>query len=113
MLFKHSNMPVGCSEYMFEGQNILQLICFGCALLCIPVMLFGKPLYIIATRARKLKNTGKVLVSDSVLCNLSADADHAFHRVITETPVNIADMRQIIQSMLFKALFGYLVKKDF
>ncbi|XP_032687657.1 V-type proton ATPase 116 kDa subunit a isoform X2 [Odontomachus brunneus] len=59
MLFKHSNMPEGCSEYMFEGQDILQLTCFGAAILCIPVMLFGKPLYVLSTRASKRRNTGK------------------------------------------------------
>ncbi|XP_011135525.1 V-type proton ATPase 116 kDa subunit a [Harpegnathos saltator] len=60
MLFKHSNMPPGCSEYMFEGQDILQLVCFFTAILCIPVMLFGKPLYILSTRAKKRRKSGKI-----------------------------------------------------
>lgn len=63
MLFKHASMAPGCSEYMFEGQYILQMICFFSAILCIPVMLFGKPLYILSTK-KKRKHPGKVVVSN-------------------------------------------------
>ncbi|XP_014472183.1 PREDICTED: V-type proton ATPase 116 kDa subunit a isoform 1-like isoform X2 [Dinoponera quadriceps] len=59
MLFKHANMPPECSEYMFEGQNILQFVCLGIAVACIPVMLFGKPLYVLCTRAKRVRNKGK------------------------------------------------------
>lgn len=45
LLFKHSKMEEGCHEYMFEGQEILQWCLVLIALLCIPIMLFGKPLY--------------------------------------------------------------------
>lgn len=52
MLFKHTKPPEGCSEYMFEGQEILQYIFLGCALLCIPVMLFGKPLHSLCSKKK-------------------------------------------------------------
>lgn len=40
------NQNRGCDEYMFEGQGDIQLYFVLIALLCIPWMLLGKPLYI-------------------------------------------------------------------
>jgi len=48
---------------MFEGQGIMQMVCLYLALACIPVMLFGKPLYI--TYVKKRKSPGKSYVSSS------------------------------------------------
>ncbi|XP_011172894.1 V-type proton ATPase 116 kDa subunit a1 isoform X2 [Solenopsis invicta] len=53
MLFKSAAMPAGCSEFMFEGQSILQKVLLGLAVLCIPVMLFGKPLYIVFSKRKR------------------------------------------------------------
>lgn len=50
MLFKNQEPLDGCDEYMFEGQAILQKVLVFVALICIPVMLLGKPLYIQCTR---------------------------------------------------------------
>ncbi|CAH1738660.1 V-type proton ATPase 116 kDa subunit a 1 isoform X2 [Aphis gossypii] len=57
MLFKHTKPFDGCDEYMFEGQDRLQKIFVTIAMLCIPVMLFGKPLYIILYERRRKKHT--------------------------------------------------------
>ncbi|KAF5299267.1 hypothetical protein FQA39_LY02440 [Lamprigera yunnana] len=46
MLFKHTTPQPKCKEYMFTSQADLQLGLVLAALLCIPVMLFGKPIYI-------------------------------------------------------------------
>lgn len=43
----------GCDEFMFEGQHTLQLILIIGVVLCIPVMLLGKPLYVVFTRRNK------------------------------------------------------------
>lgn len=43
-----------CDEFMFEGQEILQKFFLAVAILCVPVMLFGKPLYVVCQN-RKLK----------------------------------------------------------
>jgi len=68
MLFKSTVMPQGCSEYMFEGQDILQMVLLFTALLCIPVMLFGKPLFVLFSK--RLKRPGKFYVSNSLSCFL-------------------------------------------
>ncbi|KAL0271168.1 UNVERIFIED_CONTAM: hypothetical protein PYX00_008352 [Menopon gallinae] len=47
-----------CDEFMFEGQDILQKFFLAVALLCVPVMLFGKPLYILCQN-RRLKGNAK------------------------------------------------------
>ncbi|KAK2583350.1 hypothetical protein KPH14_009348 [Odynerus spinipes] len=52
MLFKHAKMEKGCEEYMFDGQEIMQLCFVLIALLCIPVMLFGKPLYAFCMKSK-------------------------------------------------------------
>ncbi|XP_012064310.1 PREDICTED: probable V-type proton ATPase 116 kDa subunit a [Atta cephalotes] len=61
MLFKDATVPKDCSQYMFEGQDILQLVLLLSALLCIPVMLFGKPLFILFS---KRKSQGRKIYSN-------------------------------------------------
>ncbi|XP_015435667.1 PREDICTED: V-type proton ATPase 116 kDa subunit a isoform 1 [Dufourea novaeangliae] len=49
----HATMPKGCSEYMFPGQAILQNVCVVLAVLCIPVMLLGRPILFLITKRNK------------------------------------------------------------
>lgn len=51
MLFKSADTPEGCDEFIFEGQKQLQMAFVFVALVCIPVMLFGKPIYIALTKS--------------------------------------------------------------
>ncbi|XP_017792511.1 PREDICTED: V-type proton ATPase 116 kDa subunit a [Habropoda laboriosa] len=54
-----ADKPEGCSSsYMFPGQKILQMVFFGLAVLCVPVMLFGKPVYFLVSKKSK---AGKVV----------------------------------------------------
>lgn len=53
MLFKNTEPQEGCMEHMFEAQNSLQSVFVFIALICIPWMLLGKPLYIKFTRKNK------------------------------------------------------------
>ncbi|XP_050293137.1 V-type proton ATPase 116 kDa subunit a 1 [Anthonomus grandis grandis] len=60
MLFKESEAPfTGCDVYMFEGQPIVEKILIFGALICMPVMLLGKPFLIMCTR----KNSKKLEVN--------------------------------------------------
>ncbi|XP_064539167.1 V-type proton ATPase 116 kDa subunit a 1 [Drosophila montana] len=54
MLFGNQEPLDGCKEYMFEGQELLQTIFVVVAIICIPWMLLGKPLYIKAKRPKHL-----------------------------------------------------------
>lgn len=58
MLFKNQKPPENCKEFMFAEQETLQRVLVVMSLLCIPVMLFGKPTYIFLTRKKN-----KLLVS--------------------------------------------------
>jgi len=49
MLFGSNTPQDGCEEFMYDGQKLLQLIFVLVALLCIPWMLLGKPLFMICT----------------------------------------------------------------
>lgn len=54
MLFGDSgNLPDDCDKYMFDSQVSVQRILVYGALICIPWMLMGKPIYIILTRRKK------------------------------------------------------------
>lgn len=56
----HSKMPDGCnSEYMFSGQGTLQIVFVLLAILCIPVMLLGKPLHFLIVKKRR--SVGKIV----------------------------------------------------
>jgi len=54
MLFKNTPPPKGCDEYMFASQPSLERTFVLIALLCIPWMLLGKPMYIKFTRKNKV-----------------------------------------------------------
>ncbi|XP_022825495.1 V-type proton ATPase 116 kDa subunit a [Spodoptera litura] len=53
MLFSSTPPPEGCNEYMFEAQASIQRVFVLIALCCIPVMLLGKPLYLLAAGKKK------------------------------------------------------------
>ncbi|XP_060525771.1 V-type proton ATPase 116 kDa subunit a 1 isoform X2 [Cylas formicarius] len=50
MLFKETVVDPSCDQYMFESQGTVQMVLLFGALICIPWMLLGKPLYIKCTR---------------------------------------------------------------
>ena len=50
MLFKDSVPLEGCNEFMFEGQKTIQTVFITIALICIPWMLLGKPLYLMCSK---------------------------------------------------------------
>lgn len=60
MLFKSQEPLDGCAEYMFEAQSILQKVLVFIALICVPIMLLGKPLYIQFTRKNNKAVNGGV-----------------------------------------------------
>lgn len=50
MLFKNSEPLPGCDEFMFANQDTIQTAFIVIALICIPWMLLGKPLYIMCSK---------------------------------------------------------------
>lgn len=67
MLFKESDPPkdkdTTCEIFMFEGQNEVQMALVFIALLCVPVLLLGKPFYIMCTKksnAHKSNTNGDI-----------------------------------------------------
>lgn len=55
MLFGSQEVQPGCKEFMFEGQYMLQVILVLIAVLCIPWMLLGHPIYVLIQRSMKPK----------------------------------------------------------
>ncbi|XP_054725476.1 V-type proton ATPase 116 kDa subunit a 1-like isoform X1 [Anastrepha obliqua] len=55
MLFSSSPQLEGCDEYMFDAQPQLERIFVVLAVICIPWILVGKPLYIMIIRKLKAK----------------------------------------------------------
>uniref|UniRef100_A0A2M4CMA3 V-type proton ATPase subunit a n=1 Tax=Anopheles darlingi TaxID=43151 RepID=A0A2M4CMA3_ANODA len=53
MLFKNQEPLETCKEYMFDGQDTLQVIFIVLGLICIPWLLLAKPLYIMVQRKKK------------------------------------------------------------
>ena len=46
VLMKKDVAPAGCDPFMYGGQSTIQTMLVAVAVICVPVMLFGKPLYI-------------------------------------------------------------------
>ncbi|KAM8716196.1 hypothetical protein ACLKA7_003129 [Drosophila subpalustris] len=65
MLFGHQKPLDGCKEYMFEGQELLQQIFVIIAVLCIPWMLLGKPLFIMSKRPKTLPAPNQAAVQSA------------------------------------------------
>ncbi|CAH1109567.1 unnamed protein product [Psylliodes chrysocephalus] len=55
MLMSKSDANKGCDVYMYEGQQSIQYVLVFGALICIPVMLLGKPLYTMVQRKKQKK----------------------------------------------------------
>lgn len=65
MLMSPSTAPnEKCDIYMYPGQDIVQKVLVFGALICIPVMLLGKPLYIMRQRKIQMRNGSVKLVSN-------------------------------------------------
>ncbi|XP_072939413.1 V-type proton ATPase 116 kDa subunit a 1-like [Epargyreus clarus] len=59
MLMKKTEAREGCLPFMFPGQDTIQKMFLAVAFLCIPVMLFGKPVYqMMAAKKRKQYQQG-------------------------------------------------------
>ncbi|XP_050343253.1 V-type proton ATPase 116 kDa subunit a 1-like isoform X1 [Nymphalis io] len=58
MLLKESTAKGSCQPFMYDGQDIIQKTFLAIAFLCIPVMLFGKPVYQIMM-AKRQKRGGR------------------------------------------------------
>lgn len=52
MLYSDPEEVVNCDQYMYDGQKTVQTIFILVALLMIPIMLFGKPVYHVMTRKK-------------------------------------------------------------
>ncbi|XP_014220372.1 V-type proton ATPase 116 kDa subunit a-like isoform X1 [Trichogramma pretiosum] len=78
MLFGENKKKENCEEWMFEGQDILQKFLVAIALVCIPIMLLGKPLYTLYRRRQfsnnQHKNDGESedIAMDELNANLAA-----------------------------------------
>ncbi|XP_023941817.1 V-type proton ATPase 116 kDa subunit a 1 isoform X1 [Bicyclus anynana] len=55
MLFSSTEPEDDCKEFMFEGQGTIQRVFVLVALCCIPVMLLGKPLYLLSAKKKHVK----------------------------------------------------------
>ncbi|XP_026322530.1 V-type proton ATPase 116 kDa subunit a-like [Hyposmocoma kahamanoa] len=53
MLMKKSTVKESCKEYMYDGQETLQKTFLAFAFLCVPVMLFGKPIYMVWEKRKR------------------------------------------------------------
>lgn len=58
MLFSTDKALEGCEAHMYSGQKIVQLCFVVIAVLCIPFMLVGKPLFIMFNRRRVSRRFG-------------------------------------------------------
>ncbi|XP_055906182.1 V-type proton ATPase 116 kDa subunit a 1-like isoform X2 [Eupeodes corollae] len=58
MLFKSTPPLDGCKQHMFDGQKLMQLSFVAVGLLCIPWMLFTKPLFIYIRRKKNNQLNG-------------------------------------------------------
>ena len=66
VLFKSSPPLKGCDAYMFADQSTIQMAFVVVAVICIPWMLLGKPLYIKCTRKEKPQHPDEFTSTDTL-----------------------------------------------
>nr|XP_053650997.1 V-type proton ATPase 116 kDa subunit a 1-like isoform X1 [Cherax quadricarinatus] len=66
VLFKKDEPPVSCELWMFDGQYIIQMVLVIVCVICVPLMLFPKPLILNSRhKARKAHHDQVELMSDT------------------------------------------------
>ncbi|KAK4880998.1 hypothetical protein RN001_004317 [Aquatica leii] len=78
VLFKSNKPPKDCVEHMFDGQKTLQMVFLIVAVLCIPVMLFGKPIYILRNNG-DLHNSNNSIELQNEIKDSQPSHAHASH----------------------------------
>lgn len=71
MLFKESNVKEPCQPLMYDGQDAIQKLFLAVAFLCIPVMLFGKPVYQLMVARKNKVRFCVIMTSHYLLLTLS------------------------------------------
>ena len=106
MLFKNTPPSPGCEEYMYTVQPKLEMIFVLIAVICIPWLLLGKPLYIKFTRKNKvhaktngeLTNNMEVAEAETPLPS-PADSHGAGAHVHDDEPVSEMYKHQVIHTI--------------
>ncbi|XP_067632821.1 V-type proton ATPase 116 kDa subunit a1-like [Eurosta solidaginis] len=94
ILFKDTPAAAGCEMYMFKSQGMIEKVLWIVALVCIPWLLIGKPLYIQIMRSRERKESNKsvefvdtieIQNGDIVIeANLTDPLPHAHHEDVDD-----------------------------
>uniref|UniRef100_A0A0A9YYC6 V-type proton ATPase subunit a n=2 Tax=Lygus hesperus TaxID=30085 RepID=A0A0A9YYC6_LYGHE len=100
-----------CDLWMYEGQDLVQKSLLALALLCIPVMLIAKPVYLISFKKKshdspKVETNGtqsastemQVINGGTALAEEKVVDEHAQHKLEDEPPVEII-IYQIIHTI--------------
>lgn len=98
-----SNNTFVCDAFMYSGQDAVQKGLVGVALLCIPIMLFGKPLYLIYFKNKKLAHkagsNGDVGSEMQVLNGAAAGAFEDGAEEHEEEPASELFIHQVIHTI--------------
>lgn len=84
MLLKSSEDKPPCRALMYDGQDELQKTFLVLALLCIPVMLFGKPVYKIMVARKRKQQQYEETVEDGDVSDKEHGGDDMSEMIITQ-----------------------------
>lgn len=84
MLLKSSEDKPPCRALMYDGQDELQKTFLVLALLCIPVMLFGKPVYKIMVARKRKQQQYEETVEDGDISDKEHGGDDMSEMIITQ-----------------------------
>lgn len=102
MLFKKTEPLHGCEEYMFSFQGTLQRVFVFIALICIPWMLLGKPLYVMSTRKNKpgtSQHNGSINQHGETSMDTTETAKPESHNEHDDEPISEVFIHQAIHTI--------------
>ncbi|XP_054084333.1 V-type proton ATPase 116 kDa subunit a 1 [Zeugodacus cucurbitae] len=106
MLFGYTEPKDGCKEYMYAGQEIIQIVLVVIAVLCIPWMLLGTPLHEKFKRVRRAPRTAYTN-GDVHISTVSGDTQQPLanghagggHSIDAEEPMSEVYIKQAIHTI--------------
>ncbi|EEB18611.1 vacuolar proton translocating ATPase 116 kDa subunit A isoform, putative [Pediculus humanus corporis] len=104
VLMQSSKTKNGCDDFMFSGQNEMQVAFVVICLACIPVLLFGKPFYILYKSSTKKKTVSKMENVENQGFELQSSELHSDDYVKLENVENDKSNENFKEIMIHQAI---------
>uniref|UniRef100_A0A1B0FN59 V-type proton ATPase subunit a n=1 Tax=Glossina morsitans morsitans TaxID=37546 RepID=A0A1B0FN59_GLOMM len=95
LLLKSNEVPPECNDWMFSGQDVVQIVLLVFALTSIPILLAGRPLYIMTQKTRIMRAKSAALRRSRTRSTLTTARRTLVYNVdISQSRISIAGKKE-------------------